>query len=81
MHTLMRAGEIVKDKKLLKRVRAKAADHATKMREVADRAGQLAKRGLISDKQMAKMKGKGKSSGGANQGGSMAALDKTQAIA
>lgn len=77
MHTLMRAGEIVRDKSLLKRARKKAAEHAEKMREVADRAGQLAKMGRISPKAMAKHLGKG----GGNQGGNVKDLEKTEAIA
>src|SRR5258708_6232743 len=57
MHTMMRAGEIVKDKHLMGHVRKHAADHAKKTHEVAQRAGRLAKMGRISDKQMAKMAG------------------------
>lgn len=57
MHTMLRAHEIVKDKALLKRVQKEAALHATKMKAVANQADQLAKRGMISDKQMARMKG------------------------
>jgi len=55
MHTLLRAGEIVKDKKMLALVRQEAKSHASKMRDVADQAGQLAMMGRISPKQMAKL--------------------------
>ena len=55
MHTMLRAGEIVKDKKLLAAVKVKAAKHAEKMETVAHQAGQLAKMGRISPKQMAKL--------------------------
>lgn len=79
MHTLMRAGEIVKNKGLLKRARKKAAEHASKMQEVADRAGRLAKMGHISEKAAAKHLSKGKKN--ANQGGKVAALEKTAPIA
>lgn len=76
MHTLMRAGEIIADKKLLKRARNKAAEHSEKMRDVANRAGQLAKMGRISPKAAQKhLKAKG------NQGGDVANLAKTAAIA
>jgi hypothetical protein len=79
MHTLMRAGEITKDKALLEAARKQAADHSKKMAEVAQRAGQLAKRGMISDKQMAKMSGKSAANKG--QGGKTAELEKTAPIA
>jgi hypothetical protein len=55
MHTMLRAGEITKDKKMLALVREEAKNHASKMRDVADQAGQLAKMGRISPKQMAKL--------------------------
>ena len=55
MHTMMRAGEIIKDKKLLALVRKEAANHAAKMKNVAQQASQLAKMGRISDKQLAKL--------------------------
>jgi hypothetical protein len=55
MHTMMRAAEIIKDKKLLGAVRKEAANHASKMRDVAAQAGQLARTGRISPKQMAKL--------------------------
>lgn len=55
METLMRAGEIVKDKKLLALVRTEAAEHAEKMKGVAQQASTLAKMGRISPKQMAKL--------------------------
>lgn len=56
MHALMRAEEIKKDPKLMKRAQKHAAEHSEKMREAADRAGRLAKSGHISEKQMAKLK-------------------------
>ena len=55
MHTMMRAGEIIKDKKLLAAVRKEAQSHAKELQETAHRAGQLAKMGRISPKQMAKL--------------------------
>ena len=77
MHTLMRANEIRKDKKLMARVEKKAAEHSEKMREVSERAGRLAKSGRISEKQMAKLKGKVEK----DQGGNPKALAKTGKIA
>lgn len=56
MRTMMRAGEITKDKTLLNLVRKEATRHAAELKETAARAGQLAKMGRISDKQMAKLK-------------------------
>jgi len=50
MHTLMRAGEIIKDKKLMMRVKKRAGDHADKMRDVSRQANALAKAGRISPK-------------------------------
>ena len=55
MHTLMRAGEITKNKKLLDLVRKEATRHAAELKETAARAGALAKMGRISPKQMAKL--------------------------
>lgn len=55
MHTMLRAGEIIKDKKLLAAVKKEATAHAKELQETATRAGQLAKMGLISPKQMAKL--------------------------
>jgi dTDP-glucose pyrophosphorylase len=55
MHTMLRAGEIVADKKLMGLVKKKAAEHASKMQGVAKQAAQLAKQGRISPKQMAKL--------------------------
>lgn len=77
MHTLMRAEEIKKDHKLMKRVQGKAKEHSHKMAEVSHRAGQLAKAGHISEKQMKKLKGKVEK----DQGGDPKALDKTNKIA
>lgn len=54
MHTMMRAGEIVKDKKMIGLVRKKAAEHANKMAAVAKQATQLARMGRISPKAAAK---------------------------
>lgn len=56
MDCLMRAKEIEGDPKMMKLVRAKAAEHATKMKQVAQDAERLAKAGKISDKQLAKLK-------------------------
>lgn len=55
MRTLMRAGEITKDKKLLELVRACAAKEAVELKETAARASMLAKMGRISPKQLAKL--------------------------
>lgn len=57
MHTMLRAGEIVKDKHLMGHVRKHASEHAKKTHEVAQRAALLAKSGRISEKQMAKISG------------------------
>lgn len=57
MHTMLRAGEIVKDKHLMNHVRKHAAEHAKKTHEVAQRAAHLAKAGKISEKQLAKIAG------------------------
>ena len=55
MHTMMRASEIVADKKLMAQVKKHAAEHAAKMRDVSHQAAMLAKAGRISPRQMAKM--------------------------
>lgn len=55
MHTMLRAGEIVKDKALMGHVKKHAAEHAKKSHETAQRAAQLAKSGRISDKALKKM--------------------------
>lgn len=55
MHTIMRAHEHSKDKKLMSEVKKHAAEHAEKMRGVSQQAEHLAKSGHISAKQMAKM--------------------------
>jgi len=57
MHTMLRAGEIVKDKKLMSHVKKHAQEHAEKKHDEARRAAHLAKSGRISDKAMAKMSG------------------------
>jgi hypothetical protein len=63
MHTMLRAGEIVKDKKLMGHVRKHAAEHAKKTHEVATRAAHLAKSGKISEKALAKMEAQGADGG------------------
>lgn len=55
MHTIMRAGEHLKNKHLMKEVRKHAAEHAAEKRDEADRAMRLAKQGKISEKQLAKL--------------------------
>lgn len=55
MHTMMRAGEIVKDKALMGHIRKHAAEHAAKMHAVLQQAHHLAKSGRISEKAMAKL--------------------------
>lgn len=77
MHTMMRAGELTKDKKLMGLVRKEAAKHAQEMREVSHKAAMLAKSGHISPKAMAKHITKNKG----NDGGNVRALEKTAAIA
>jgi hypothetical protein len=62
MHTMLRAGEIVRDKHLMGHVKKHAAEHAKKSHETAERAAHLAKSGRISEKQMAKL-GKGADGG------------------
>ena len=56
MHTMMRAAEIVADKKLMAQVKKHAAEHAAKMKDVSYQAAMLAKAGRISPKAMAKMR-------------------------
>ena len=79
MRTLMRADEIKGDAGLMKRVQKKAAVHAKKSADIAARASNLAKRGLISDSQMSKMSEKAGNTKG--QGDDVKALDKTAPIA
>lgn len=55
MHTLMRAGKIVKNKKLMGRVKKHAARHAQESRAVAEQAEHLARAGRISPKAMEKL--------------------------
>jgi hypothetical protein len=55
MHTILRAGEHLKNKALMKHVRKQAAEHAKEKQAESHRASELAKRGLISEKQMAKL--------------------------
>lgn len=59
MHTMMRAGELTKDSKMMGLVRKEAARYAKESQELADKAAALAKKGLISEKAMAKMKDRG----------------------
>ena len=77
MHTIMRADDHMKDKTLMKSVRKHAKKHAAEMHENAKRAEKLAKSGMISDKAMAKLKGKVEK----DQGGDPKALAKTNKIA
>jgi hypothetical protein len=55
MHTMLRASEIIKDKPLLAAIKKAAATEATEMTEKLGRVRQLAQKGMISDRQMAKM--------------------------
>ena len=55
MNTLMRAGEVVKNKKLMAEVKTMAKEKASEMQAVANQASHLAKMGLISEKQMDKL--------------------------
>ena len=55
LSTMMRAGEIIKDKKLMAEVKVAAKEKAVEMTNVASRASALAKMGRISPKQMAKL--------------------------
>lgn len=59
MRTMMRAGELTKDTKMMGLVRKEASRYAAESQELADKAASLAKKGLISDKALAKMKGRG----------------------
>lgn len=58
MHTMLRAGEISKNKPLLKEVRKHAAHHARETAELSRHASVLAKSGHISPKQMKRLEGK-----------------------
>jgi hypothetical protein len=55
LHTLRRAGEIVHDKKLMTEVKALAGEKIEELEHIQHAAGQLAKMGKISPKQMAKL--------------------------
>src|SRR5487761_96249 len=55
MRTIMRAGEHVRDKGLMKEVKKHAAKHAREKEQEAAQARQLARRGMISDRQMTKL--------------------------
>jgi hypothetical protein len=57
MHTIMRAGDHLKDKNLMGHVRKHAKAHAAKLSDDSARAAHLAKSGRISDKAMAKLGG------------------------
>jgi hypothetical protein len=58
MHTIMRAGDHLKDKKLMGHVRKHAKAHAAKLSDDSARAARLAKSGRISEKAMAKLSNK-----------------------
>ncbi len=55
MRTIMRAGEILRNEKLMAEVKKHAKVHAAEMKDMAHQAEQLARTGRISPKQMAKM--------------------------
>lgn len=55
MHTMLRASKIVTDKKLLAAVKKEAQSHAKELQDTAAQADRLARMGLISPKQMAKL--------------------------
>ena len=55
LRTLQRAGEIVRDAKLMAKVKAMAGEKVDEMKTIAKMAGPLAKAGRISPKQMAKL--------------------------
>lgn len=71
--TMMRAGEIVKDKKMIALVRKAAGERAKEMAEVSKQAAQLAKMGRISPKAAAKHL--------AGMGSGAKSLEKTAPIA
>lgn len=54
-HTILRAGEHLKNPGLMKHVRKHAAVMAKEKQDEAQRAAHLAKRGMISEKAMAKL--------------------------
>ena len=56
LRTIQQAAKIIGDKKLMDKVKAMAKEKAGEMEGIAQQAAQLAKMGLISDKQMAKLK-------------------------
>lgn len=58
LRTLTRAEEIKADKKLMGEVETHALEKAEELEEVAAKAKDFAKRGLISDKQAEKLKGR-----------------------
>ena len=58
LRTLKRAGEIVRDKKLMAEVKACADEEIDEMKAIAKQAGKLAKAGRISPKQLAKLGGR-----------------------
>lgn len=55
MHTVMRAHDVINDKKLMKEVKKHAKYHAAELKETAARAEHFAKMGRISPKQMGKL--------------------------
>ena len=56
-HTILRAGEHLKNANLMKHVRKHAGVMAKEKQDEARRAAHLAKRGMISEKAMAKISG------------------------
>lgn len=58
MHTILRAGDHMKDEGLMKEVRKHAKHHADEKAAESHRAQQLAKAGRISPKQLAKLEKK-----------------------
>lgn len=55
LHTLRRAGEIVRDKKLMKHIKQHAEKRASEAKSMTHHIAQLAKMGRISPKAMAKI--------------------------
>ena len=58
LHIVREAAEIVSDKKLMAEVKKLAAERAAEMQNVSEQAAMLSKRGLVSDKAMAKLAGR-----------------------
>lgn len=59
LRTLTKAYDIVKDEKMMAKVKKLAGTKAKEMSDIAGNMSVLAKRGLISDKQAEKVKAKG----------------------